>query len=185
MVDRTGLGERFASEMSLEEPEVPLYETSKERQQYDEMANLYAIIMATEHLERAFVQDAIDQKTYTYECKRLISQFGVAEHVLRDQMSTETFMNVYQMDCPRAVERLLVQGVPQAMKGGDSNVNHAATVAGMIFFNETRPLPISTTHQFCFKFFFVQKLCNTLSPLWMPCAWSNDTWMNYNLCFQI
>mmetsp|Transcript_27556 Transcript_27556/g.57654 ORF Transcript_27556/g.57654 Transcript_27556/m.57654 type:complete len:225 (-) Transcript_27556:61-735(-) len=129
MVDRTGLGERFASEMSLEEPEVPLYETSKERQQYDEMANLYAIIMATEHLERAFVQDAIDQKTYTYECKRLISQFGVAEHVLRDQMSTETFMNVYQMDCPRAVERLLVQGVPQAMKGGDSNVNHAATVA--------------------------------------------------------
>merc|ERR1712226_1380095 len=134
MVDRMGMGERYASDMSLEEPEVPLYETSRERQTYDEMANLYAIIMATEHLERAYVQDAIDAETYTSQCKKLISQFGVAEHVLKDQMSTETFMSLYQMDCPRAVERLLVQGIPQPIKGADSSANHAATVAETVQF---------------------------------------------------
>ena len=33
---------------------VELFETSRERQQYDDQASLYAIIVATEHLERAF-----------------------------------------------------------------------------------------------------------------------------------
>ena len=129
-MDRSGLGDRYTSDMSTDEPEVPLYENSRQRQSYDEMANLYAIIMATEHLERSYALDAIDEKTYLEQCNRLISQFGVAEHAIRGQMTTETFMKIYQMDCPRAVERLLVEGVPLAIKSSDKDAYNAATVAG-------------------------------------------------------
>ena len=113
--------------------EIPLYEKSREREAYDEQANLFAIIMATEHLERAYARDAISHKQYTDECRRLISQFRLAERVLASDMTTETFMSLYQMDnCPRARERLLVQGVPEPMKGGTSTTDtasHAVTVA--------------------------------------------------------
>jgi hypothetical protein len=56
-----GASERSASETSITE-EVELYETSRERQIYDDQANLYAIILATEHLERAYARDAVTQK---------------------------------------------------------------------------------------------------------------------------
>lgn len=42
--------------------EVELYTNSRERQQYDEQANLYAIITATEHLERAYAKDDITRE---------------------------------------------------------------------------------------------------------------------------
>lgn len=115
------------------EREIPLYETSRERELMDEQANLYAIILATEHLERAYARDAISQKEYTSQCKKLISQFKLAERVLRNSMSTETFMQTYDMDCPRAAERLLKMGIPEPMKGGYADdgmsSNHAVTVA--------------------------------------------------------
>jgi ESCRT-I complex subunit VPS28 len=114
---------------SDEEFEVPLYENGREREELDEQANLFSIIMATEHLERAFARDAIDPKDYTEQCKKLISQFRLAERVLPDSMTTETFMALYQMNCPRATERLLRMGVPEPLKSSSGNANHAATVA--------------------------------------------------------
>jgi ESCRT-I complex subunit VPS28 len=106
---------------------MPLYQTSREREEYDEQANLYAIILATEHLERAFARDAISPKEYTEQCKKLLSQFRLAERALRGQMTTETFMAIYQMDCPGAVERLLKMGVPESIKSGDTS--HSVTIA--------------------------------------------------------
>lgn len=38
-------------------------------------------------------------------------------------------MALYQMDCPRATERLLRMGVPEPMKNADSNTTVAVTVA--------------------------------------------------------
>jgi ESCRT-I complex subunit VPS28 len=114
-----------------QQEEIPLYESSREREAMDEEANLFAIILATEHLERAFARDAISQQ----ECKKLISQFKLAERVLRSgqnsSMSTDAFMELYQMDCPRATERLLRMGVPEPMKGGGGydSAAHAVTVA--------------------------------------------------------
>ena len=112
-----------------EEEEIPLYHTSREREAYDEKANLFAIILATEHLERAFARDAISDKDYTVQCKKLISQFRLAERVLPDGMTAETFIQVYQMDCPRATERLLKMGVPEPIKGSSEDASHAVTVA--------------------------------------------------------
>ena len=112
-----------------EEMEIELFETSRERERYDEQANLYAIIIATEHLERAFARDAITQKEYTDQCKKLISQFKLAERTLRKEMSTETFMDIYQMDCPRASERLLKMGIPEPIKSNADDTNSAQTIA--------------------------------------------------------
>jgi ESCRT-I complex subunit VPS28 len=127
--------EQMNTEEDEQDTEISLYETSREREAFDEQANLFSIIMATEHLERAYARDAISHKEYTDECRRLISQFRLAERVLKNDMTTETFMQVYQMDnCPRATERLLIQGVPEPMKGGTSSTtydsaSHAVTVA--------------------------------------------------------
>ena len=136
MVDRMALTDRITSD---EEVVVvpPLYENSREREIYDEQANLYAIIIATEHLERAYARDAVEPKEYTAQCKKLISQFKLAERVLRSShnskgMNTtvEEFMTMYQMDCPRAEERLLKMGIPEPMKGGThDDASHAVTVA--------------------------------------------------------
>lgn len=120
-------------------PEIDLYESSKERKAYENMGDLYTIITATEHLERAYAQDAITQSEYTTECNKLLSQFKIAEKAALGKgknggMTTETFMKVYQMDCPRAADRLLRMGVPEPLKtsstdGNGSHANVAVTVA--------------------------------------------------------
>lgn len=125
-------------------PEIELYTSTKERKDYENMADLYTIIVATEHLERAYAQNAISQSEYTSECNKLLSQFKIAEKaaLLSSSSSssgatkarittTETFMRVYQMDCPRASHRLLTVGVPEKTKENiaDSAGKLAAIVA--------------------------------------------------------
>ena len=112
-------------------PEIELYSSARERNEYENMATLYAIIIATEHLERAYAQDAITQQEYVTECQKLLTQFRIAEKELKTGMTTEGFMEIYQMDCPRAVDRLLRVGVPEPIKttaGGDA-ARAAVTVA--------------------------------------------------------
>lgn len=116
--------------------EVNLFESSKEREHYDNLADLYAIILATEHLERAYARDAITRVEYIAECNKLIAQFKLAEKAaLGSDLTTDSFMKLYQMDCPRATERLLIAGVPQQIRhteGNDDNV--AVTVAETVQF---------------------------------------------------
>jgi ESCRT-I complex subunit VPS28 len=138
MVDRVAFTDRMTSDGATNDEVIipPLYENSREREIYDEQANLYAIIIATEHLERAYARDAVEPKEYTAQCKKLISQFKLAERVLRSSngkgmiTTVEEFMSRYQMDCPRAEERLLKMGIPEPTKGGThDDVSHAVTVA--------------------------------------------------------
>jgi ESCRT-I complex subunit VPS28 len=115
---------------------VELYSSARERNEYENMATLYTIIIATEHLERAYAQDAITQQEYVTECNKLLAQFKIAEKAAlrgggKTGMTTEAFMRLYQMDCPRAVNRLLRMGVPEPIKstaGGDA-ARAAVTVA--------------------------------------------------------
>lgn len=107
---------------------IELYSSSKERQHYDDLANLFSIITATEHLERAYALDSITQEEYTRECNKLISQFRLAEKAALQGTTVEDFMALYQMDCPRAAERLLRLGVPEPMKSSNTD-NTAVTVA--------------------------------------------------------
>lgn len=79
------------------------------------MADFYAILKATEHLERAFTSGSIGQEEYTRECNALIGQFKVSERALISAQvinSTTEFIQQYKLDVPRAQERLLESGVP-------------------------------------------------------------------------
>lgn len=122
---------RWPQALDQSKSQIDLFESSKERKTYENLADLYTIITATEHLERAYAQDAITQSEYTSECNKLISQFKIAEKAAlgSNGMTTETFMNIYSMDCPRATDRLLRMGVPEPLKTSDGSGNVAVTVA--------------------------------------------------------
>ena len=65
---------------------------------------------------------------YYNECKKLLSQYRVARRALSNNMTPETFMELYQMDCPLAKERL-DKGVPESGRGDRDDTGHAVTVA--------------------------------------------------------
>ncbi|KAI5080547.1 hypothetical protein GOP47_0003730 [Adiantum capillus-veneris] len=81
--------------------EVKLWSDKREREMFDNYADLFAIIKTTEKLEKAYVRDVIPP----------------AE-----------FMNTYKMDCPAALNRLLVSGVPATVehKGASSSESGSA-----------------------------------------------------------
>jgi len=73
------------------------------------MAGLYAIIVTVEHLENAYVKDAIKVEDYERECTKLIAQYRTALSLV--EMDLKTFTTTYKMDCPAAVKRLEA-GIP-------------------------------------------------------------------------
>ncbi len=121
-----------------DDEQIDLYDSSQEQRLYDNFADLYAIIMTTESLERAYARNAITREEYVAECNKLISQFRVAEKIALEKKpsstasldkSTETFMQIYQMDCPLAAHRLLVAGVPETMARVETNDKTGITIA--------------------------------------------------------
>jgi ESCRT-I complex subunit VPS28 len=95
--------------------EIRMHESAKERNRNEELADLFAIIRTTEALEAAFTRDACTPKEYAEACTRLISQFKTTEAALvssRAISSAEDFFREFQVDCPRAFERLIRTGVP-------------------------------------------------------------------------
>jgi len=126
MNSSTGSLFQVASDVQVE---VELYETMTEREKYDNFADLYSIIMATDYLEKAYAGDAITRQEYTKECNKLIAQFKMAEKAaLEENTTTEDFMKLWEMNCPRAKSRLLKWGVPQQIKSNEDK-NTAVTVA--------------------------------------------------------
>lgn len=95
--------------------EVKLFQDSNERRRHEELCDLYAIIKVTESLEAAYSRDAITSSEYAEACTRLISQFKSTESALiTGGMITgaDVFMREFNIDCPRAYDRLIRSGVP-------------------------------------------------------------------------
>jgi ESCRT-I complex subunit VPS28 len=93
--------------------EIKMYENSKERDHLERLADLYSIIKVTELLEAAYARDAITPSEYSESCNRLISQFKTTEKGLvlsKAIVSADSFFKEYQIDCPRAYERLVLSG---------------------------------------------------------------------------
>lgn len=112
--------------------EIDPYDSHKERDALETQADLYAIILATEHLERAYARDAISHQEYSTECKKLIGQFKMEEKAaLRAGgcKTTEEFMHRFEMECPRATNRLLIEGIPQPASTGSGEVDMKVRVA--------------------------------------------------------
>ena len=95
--------------------EVKLFENSKERKRIEELADLFSIVKTTESLEASYSRDAISSSEYTETCTKLISQFKTIDSALVSSgaiVSADAFLKEYQVDCPRAKERLLRVGAP-------------------------------------------------------------------------
>mmetsp|Transcript_36862 Transcript_36862/g.81990 ORF Transcript_36862/g.81990 Transcript_36862/m.81990 type:complete len:211 (-) Transcript_36862:1536-2168(-) len=96
---------------------VRLWKDKKTQELYESKADLYAIIKATEKLERAYVRDSINAEAYESACEKLIQQFKVLYGSLRTLVpDVEKFMSEYNMQCPMAATRLLHSGLPATIE---------------------------------------------------------------------
>jgi len=85
-----------------------LYRTAREREKYDNLADLYAVINSLQCLEKAYIKDSVTAKEYTAACSKLLVQYRAAFKQVQSQdiPDIETFMNKYRFDCPAAMERI-------------------------------------------------------------------------------
>jgi len=116
--------------------EVKLYSNNREREMFDNMADLFSIIKTTESLEKAYVRDAITAEDYKKNCQKLITQFKAAQNLTRDVVpDIKKFMQDYRIDnCKAAYKRLVEEGIPQFESGKASGGNTARVVAETVQF---------------------------------------------------
>ncbi|KAJ1964917.1 Vacuolar protein-sorting-associated protein 28 [Dipsacomyces acuminosporus] len=113
--------------------EVKLFNTSTEREMYENLADLYAIIMSLENLERSFIRDSISPSEYTTECSKLLSQYKTVSQIVH-KPDLRQFASTYKLSCAAALHRLEI-GVPSTIEhetvdisSGGSNVKHVANI---------------------------------------------------------
>ncbi|XP_023344101.1 vacuolar protein sorting-associated protein 28 homolog [Eurytemora carolleeae] len=88
--------------------EIKLYRNPREREKFDNLAELFAVINTLQCLEKAYIKDSVQAKEYTGNCSKLLVQFKAAfKQVQGDEYPTvETFMSKYRLDAPAALERI-------------------------------------------------------------------------------
>ncbi|KAI5804566.1 vacuolar protein sorting-associated [Geopyxis carbonaria] len=94
--------------------EIKLHTTTTERELYESLAEIHAIIVSLEFLEKAFVKDSIPATAYTPTCARLLGQYKT---LLADSAVSAAFGDLdefklrYSVECP-AASRRIAAGVP-------------------------------------------------------------------------
>nr|XP_002131096.1 vacuolar protein sorting-associated protein 28 homolog [Ciona intestinalis] len=88
--------------------EVKLYSNAREREKYDNLAELYSIIKTLQALEKAYIKDSITAKDYTGACSKMLEQYKVAFRQVKTEVSTlDEFVKRYKLeDCHAALERI-------------------------------------------------------------------------------
>lgn len=104
--------------------EVKLYRHARERERYDNMADLYALISTLQQLEKAYIWDCITAKEYTATCSKYLVQYKVAfKQVESDEFPTvDVFVRKFRLDCPAALERIR-EDRPITIKDDKGNIN--------------------------------------------------------------
>jgi len=119
--------------MQRPKEKVQLFQGPREREKYDNMADLYAIIKTVEHLEKAYVKDAIPAEQYEPACTKLIAQYRTACGLV--EMNVDEFCQMYKLDCPAAMLRLKA-GIPATMEhttaAASNSGNQQAVVAQVV-----------------------------------------------------
>lgn len=78
--------------------EVKLYRTAREREKYDNMADLYALINTLQNLEKAYIWDCITPQEYTASCSKYLVQYKVAfKQVQSDEFPVSIFQKILSM----------------------------------------------------------------------------------------
>lgn len=88
--------------------ELKLFNNTKEREKFDNQADLYAVINTLQNLEKAYIRDCVTPKEYTAACSKLLVQYKAAfKQVQGDEyQAVEQFVKKYRLDCPAALERI-------------------------------------------------------------------------------
>lgn len=88
--------------------EVKLYTNAREREKYDNLAELYAVINTLQSLEKMYIKDVVPPKEYTAWCSKLLVQYKAAFKLVQcdEYPSVENFVKKYKLDCPAALERI-------------------------------------------------------------------------------
>jgi len=128
--------------------QVRLHQTPREREMYDNMADLFSIIKTTEALEKAYVRDAITADEYKINCVKLINQFKAASTLTKDYVpDIRRFMQEYRLDC-KAAEKRLIEGVPlMTAKVDDTARTVAETVQHFITLMDSLKLNMTAVDQ--------------------------------------
>jgi len=91
--------------------EVKLFSNNREREMYDNMADLFSIIKTIEALEKAYVRDAVTPEDYKKNCLKLIAQFKAAQNLTRDIVpDIKKFMQDYRIDNCKAAWKRIEEG---------------------------------------------------------------------------
>lgn len=88
--------------------EVKLFRHAREREKYDNMADLFALVSTLQNLEKAYIRDCVTPQEYTAACSKLLVQYKVAFKLIQgDEFpSVDVFVKKYRLDCPAALERI-------------------------------------------------------------------------------
>lgn len=81
----------------------------------EDSAELYALIRATEKLEKAYVQSLMGAQEYERECQSLLAKFKTLKGSIESDV--DPFMRHWGLsDCRKARHRLLYSGVPATVE---------------------------------------------------------------------
>lgn len=111
-----------AASIPLDE-EVKLHTSIKEREIYESLAEIHAIILSLDFLEKAVLRDSVSHEEYTPTCLRLIAQYnGILKNELVAEQfkSLEDFKEKYGLEYELGIGRLKV-GVPVTVENAMNN----------------------------------------------------------------
>jgi ESCRT-I complex subunit VPS28 len=106
--------------------EVKLYKNPKDREKYDNQANLFAILSTIQQLEKAYIRDCITSGEYTSSCTNLLTQYKTAFKLVEGEefKNIDDFVKRYKMDCAVALARVK-EGRPITVKNDKENSSKA------------------------------------------------------------
>jgi len=99
---------------------VELYENHQMEKEYKDMADLFSIITAVEHLETAWRRNFIEDEDYESECWKLINRFKATKDVVKEFVpDIRRFIEEYNMGANSAITRLLETPIPGTVVFGE------------------------------------------------------------------
>ena len=120
---------------TIDLPPIKLYTTREQRDLSEQLADLYSLLLTIEHVETAYVRDAItNQKDYTTTCNRLLAQYKTLHEALgKDAPDLAHYCHSLSIHANKAISRLRV-GVPATtLHGGGGGGDGGGGGSSLVF----------------------------------------------------
>ncbi|UJR32234.1 hypothetical protein I4U23_019700 [Adineta vaga] len=115
--------------------EVRLWKNPRERERYDNMADVFSIITTLQALEKAYIKDVVEPAEYTKNCEKLLAKFTAAFRQIQGEFpQIEDFAHKYKLDCPAALLRIR-EGRPITVRDDRGNMGKAIAETVSLFIN--------------------------------------------------